>query len=236
MSYREQSTDGVLRAVSRSIRDIIFGLEDGVVSTLGAVTGIAGATLDNRIVLLSGLVLIAVEALSMAAGTYLSAKSEREVQERRIKEELKEIREQPRAERAELVAMYRERGYSSEEISVCVGRVAQDEKLMLEEMMHKELGIVQEALDLPIQNAWWMWFSYMFGGFVPLFVYFVMPVTAALGTSIIVSVGVLFLIGVLKSRFTVVKWYRSGLEMVAVSLAAAVLGYIVGQLVTAYLI
>lgn len=63
------------RAVSRSIREIVFGLEDSLVSTLGTVTGIAAATQSGYVVIASGLVLIAVEAVSMAAGSYLSSKS-----------------------------------------------------------------------------------------------------------------------------------------------------------------
>src|SRR3990167_2109935 len=58
------------------LREIVFGLEDGMVSTLGAITGIAGATGNRSLVIISGLVIVAVESLSMAAGTYLSNKSE----------------------------------------------------------------------------------------------------------------------------------------------------------------
>ena len=60
------------------LREIIFGLEDGLVSTLGAITGIAGATSNQPLVIISGFVVVAVESLSMAAGTYLSNKSETE--------------------------------------------------------------------------------------------------------------------------------------------------------------
>ncbi len=67
-------------------REMIFGLDDGVVSTLGAITGIAIGTGSAYIVILSGLVIIAVETLSMAAGTYLSSKSEREILERYLHE------------------------------------------------------------------------------------------------------------------------------------------------------
>lgn len=70
----------VTRMLLGGIREIIFGLEDGLVSTLGVVTGIASGTQDRSIVLLSGVVLVAVESLSMAAGTYLSNKSEQEAQ------------------------------------------------------------------------------------------------------------------------------------------------------------
>lgn len=62
----------------RRIREIIFGLEDGLVSTLGVVTGIAEGTQDRFVIILAGLVVIFVESLSMAAGTYLSNKSEKE--------------------------------------------------------------------------------------------------------------------------------------------------------------
>src|SRR5689334_1511262 len=73
-----------------AIRELVFGLEDGLVSTLGAVAGIAAGTEDGRIVVLSGLVLVSVEALSMAAGSYLSNKSHREMLEKRIEDERRE--------------------------------------------------------------------------------------------------------------------------------------------------
>lgn len=64
------------KTILTELREIVFGLEDGMVSTLGAVTGLAGATNNQPMVIISGFVIIAVESLSMAAGTYLSNKSE----------------------------------------------------------------------------------------------------------------------------------------------------------------
>lgn len=65
-------------SVVSSLREIVFGLEDGMVSTVGVMAGIAGGTQDTFVILLAGIVIVAVESLSMAAGTYLSNKTEEE--------------------------------------------------------------------------------------------------------------------------------------------------------------
>ena len=68
-----------MKRTNLPVREIIFGLEDGIVSTLGVLVGIATGTNNKSLVILSGLVVIFVESLSMAAGTYLSNKSQQEI-------------------------------------------------------------------------------------------------------------------------------------------------------------
>src|SRR5690348_8031501 len=117
-----------------AIRELVFGLEDGLVSTLGAVAGIAAGTEDGRIVVLSGLVLISVEALSMAAGSYLSNKSHQEMLQKRIADEREEIETKPEEETEELRVMYRQRGFTEPEVEILVSRIVQDKELWLEEI------------------------------------------------------------------------------------------------------
>ena len=84
------------------IREGIFGMEDGLVSTFGAITGIAAATGDQFTIMLSGLVIISVESISMAVGSYLSSKSERSIDERKLSEEKIELKQYPKEEQEEL--------------------------------------------------------------------------------------------------------------------------------------
>ncbi|MFC1653378.1 VIT1/CCC1 transporter family protein [Patescibacteria group bacterium] len=74
--------------ITNSLREIVFGFEDGIVSTLGVITGIAGGTQDRFTVILAGLVVVSVESLSMAAGTYLSNKTEEQLFAKRSKKSL----------------------------------------------------------------------------------------------------------------------------------------------------
>ena len=78
--------------ISGTIRELVFGLEDGIVSTLGSVTGIAVTTKDPFTILLAGGVIIAVESISMAVGSYLSNRSEQSIDKRMLEEEREEIR------------------------------------------------------------------------------------------------------------------------------------------------
>jgi len=162
-----------------SFREIIFGLEDSLVSTLGAVTGIAVGAGSEYVVILSGLVLIAAEGMSMAAGSYLSSKS----------------------------------------------------AVQAQEAFH---GKKQAEKEYPVRAAFVMGGFYFVGGAVPLFPYFFLPITQAILVSIPVTVFVLFGVGVWAANFTGRSKLTSGLEMAGISLAAAVVGYVIGRLVALY--
>lgn len=211
-----------------AIRELIFGLEDGLVSTLGAVAGIAAGTADGRIVVLSGLVLIAVEALSMAAGSYLSNKSHREMLEKRIEDERKEIEEKPEEETEELRVMYRQRGFSADEIEILVKRITADKELWLEEMTAKELRIGAGDLEEPKSRAFVMGAAYVVGGAVPVIPFLLLPVDQALWIAISATVVALFAIGYFKAGAAGRSRWKGGAEMVVVASFAAVIGYLIG--------
>jgi len=212
-----------------AIRELVFGLEDGLVSTLGAVAGIAAGTEDGRIVVLSGLVLVAVEALSMAAGSYLSNKSHREMLEKRIEDERREIEEKPEEETEELCVMYRQRGFSEDEIGILVKRICADKELWLEEMMAKELRIGAGDLEEPSSRAIIMGASYVVGGAVPVVPFLLLPVDTALWVAIVATIAGLFAIGFVKAGATGRSRWKGGMEMVVVASLAAVIGYLIGK-------
>lgn len=214
-----------------AIRELVFGLEDGLVSTLGAVAGVAAGTEDSRIVVLSGLVLIAVEALSMAAGSYLSNKSHREMLEKRIEDERKEIEEKPEEEAEELRVMYRQRGFNEDETSILVKRITADKELWLEEMMAKELRIGAGDLEEPTARAFVMGMAYVVGGAIPVLPFLLMPVGVALPVAITATIASLFAVGFAKATATGCSRWKGGMEMVVVASAAAVIGYAIGSFV-----
>ena len=163
-----------------SMREIVFGLEDSLVSTLGTITGIAAGTQSQYVVILSGLVLIAVEATSMAAGSYLSTKS------------------YEAAEHAYVRDGHRVRHRS--EVS-------------------------------PLRSAAVMGTFYFLGGFVPLLPYLLLPVQDAYLPSIVATGASLFGLGWWSASFTKEQRVRAGLEMLAVSMAAAFIGFAIGWFV-----
>lgn len=214
------------------LREGIFGLEDGLVSTMGVITGVASGTTTRLVILLAGLVVIFVEALSMAAGSYLSNKSQQELEARMLREELHEIRHQPEKERAELHEFYTARGFDQRERDILIKRMMADEKLLLEEMAHKELGIIPDQAEHPGRYAGIMWLTYSLGGLVPLLPYILIPAPAtALPVSVAATGAALFWLGAWKGRLVGTSPVRSGLEMFLVAMGAGGVGFLVGTLV-----
>lgn len=228
---RTREHHGLGGAVRMRLRDAVFGTQDGLISTLGALTGIAAGTRSGEAVVVAGFVIIVVESLSMGAGSYLSSKSQREYLERLLREEEEEIARDPEGERQEIVEMYRLRGYTDEEIAIIARRLMSNPKLLLEDMAHKELGISPSTLEEPLGNALVMGTAYVAGGLVPVLPYLILPIATAMPVSIIGTLLALFLFGGLKGRLVKQSWWRSGLEMVGVAGVAALAGFFIGRVV-----
>ena len=218
------------------LRDAVFGTQDGLISTVGALTGIAAGTHDGETVVIAGFVIVAVESLSMAAGSYLSSKSQQQYLDRMLREEEEEIRTEPEKERQEIFEMYRSRGYANEEIEIIARRLMSDPKLLLEDMAHKELGIYPGSMEEPLGNAIVMGATYIMGGLVPMLPYLFLPIEAAMPVSVIGTLTALFLFGGLKGRVVKQSWWRSGLEMLTIAGLAALIGFVIGRLVDQYLL
>lgn len=213
------------------IREVVFGMEDGMVSTLGAVTGIAAATGDHFTVVLSGLIVVAVESVSMGVGSYLSNKSEFDIDERKLMEEKTELKQFPHEEKKELTEIYKKDGWP-EELAVEMAEVASmDKNLFLKEMAFHELSIFPKEPDYPFKNGLAMFFSYVLGGAIPLLPYLLFRIQYAIPISILVTLVGLFLLGVGTTKFSKRKWWKAGLEMFGLASAAALIGYLVGQIV-----
>ncbi len=226
---RVREHHGVSGAVRSRLRDAVFGTQDGLISTLGALTGIAAGTQSGHVVVIAGFVIVAVESLSMAAGSYLSSKSQRQYLERLLREEEEEIARDPEGEREEIWDMYRARGYADEEIEIIAKRLLSNPRLLLEDMAHKELGISPDSMEEPLGNALVMGVAYLLGGLIPVVPYLTLPIHTAMPISIGGTLLALFLFGGLKGRIVKQIWWRSGLEMLSVAGVAALVGFLIGR-------
>lgn len=233
IEQRTREHHGASSNVRSRLRDAVFGTQDGLISTLGALTGIAAGTRDPNAVVVAGFVIIVVESLSMSAGSYLSSKSQRQYLERLLREEEEEIARDPEGERQEIYEMYRVRGYTDPEIDIIARRLLSDKRLLLEDMAHKELGICPGALEEPLGNAVVMGLSYGLGGLVPVLPYVLLPFHVAAQVSVVGALTALFLFGGLKGRLVKQSWWRSGVEMLLVAGCAALAGFLIGRLVDA---
>ena len=218
-----------------TFREMIFGMEDGMVSTLGAITGIAAATENYFAVILSGLVIISVESISMAIGSYLSSKSVKDIEEKMLMEEKTELKKFPEEEKTELIDMYIIEGWPRDLANKMVEEASKNKKLFLQEMAYHELGIVSAKMENPLRNGVVMLFSYVFGGSIPLVAYFFLSINIAIIASIVFTLIGLFLLGVYAAKFSKRKWWKAGFEMFILASVAASIGFIVGQLVNKFL-
>lgn len=217
------------------IREIVFGMEDGMVSTLGAVTGIAAATHDPFTTVLSGVVVVSVESISMAVGSYLSSKSVLAIDERKIQEEKQELIDHPEDEEEELKDMYIKDGWSEKCATQMAREAAQNSDLFLQEMSLRELKIIPENMANPFKNGLFMGISYIIGGMIPLTPFFFLSIFDGILTSIVITLIALFILGAYTATFSKRNWVKAGFEMFALASAAALVGYIMGQLVDRFL-
>ncbi|MCW1930509.1 MAG: VIT1/CCC1 transporter family protein [Candidatus Kerfeldbacteria bacterium] len=222
--YIHHQQSSVLKVLS----EIVFGMQDGMVSTLGSVAGIAIGSGNHKTVILAGVVIIAVESISMGIGSYVSNRSEEEVDERKIAEEKEELHNNPEEEKIELHEMYVRDGWSQELATQMVNEAASNHDLMLKEMMIRELKIAQEPESLSVRGGIFMFFSYIVGGLVPLSSYIFLPIHSAIPTSIVITLLGLFLLGVGTTRFTHQPKLKAGVRILIMGGIALCAGLIAG--------
>lgn len=218
--------------IQTSIREIVFGMEDALVSTLGALTGIAAGTGDTFVVILSGIVLIFAEALSMTAGSYLSSKSAQEVMELRRRQDASRLMQGAVAKDETLHELLKKHKIPAKDIKKIQHVLNHEHELWLKELERCEKRLAPSLAPSPTRAAVVMGVFYLLGGFFPLIPYFLLPVGQAILPSIVITAVVLFGLGAWKAKVTAGHWLKSAMEMTVISLSAAVLGYFLGVLVS----
>lgn len=214
----------------RAIREVVFGMNDGVVTTIGFLAGIHGSAISREHLLLVAMAEAFAGTLSMAFGAYLSSKSQREYFEQEIAREKREIVEMPGEEIQEIREIFRAKGFMGEELDIAVRRITADQEQWLKFMLREELGLFEEQFDNPIKIAAIMGVSFFIGSFTPIIPYFFTTSLVALVTSLLIGTGSLFALGAGKTRLTRTNWLKSGLEMMGIGAAAAAIGYLLGSL------
>jgi len=214
------------------IREFVFGAEDGMLGTLGVVTGIVGAAITSDIVILAGIAEIVAGAFSMAAGTYLATKSQIEFYNKEKEREKKEIDELPWVEKKEIEILYKAKGFKGRELKDIVNKITSNKKIWLNIMMEEELGLVESRFENPRKAAVLMSVSFIFGGILPLAPYFMFNTLTALVLSVILTITGLFCVGAGKTILTKGKWWKSGLEMLIAGGLAAVVAFLIGRAIS----
>lgn len=215
--------------LSSVVEEVVFGVEDSLVSTLGALTGIAIGTQSTFVVVLSGVVLIFAEAVSMTAGSYLSSKAESEVWLQHHAREWDEISKRISTRPLEAV-LRRQNITGADRKDILDASRIQQERLTKHILQHEHSQSPVGA-KRPVLAAAIMGISYLSAGVIPLLSYLIWNVGAAIVPSIVVTGIALFLFGAVKARITQTNPWRAGFEMFAVAMSAATVGFALGLLV-----
>lgn len=212
------------------IREVVFGMQDGLISTVALVSSVAVATPERYIVIVAGLTTALAGMISMATGSYLSSKAEKELHAAEIEKEALELEQKPEEEMAELIEIYQREGLTLEEAERLAERIAQDKSLWLKTLAEKELGLSPEVPESPTKDAMTMGVSFILGAAVPVLPYFFITSSLAIPVSIGITIFTLFGVGAAKSKVTRKNPVRSGLEIVLIGSLSALLGYLIGSI------
>ena len=223
--WHRSSRSGTLRAV-------IFGVSDGLVSNLALVMGVVGANVavgSGNLVLLAGIAGLLAGAFSMAAGEYISMQSQRELFERQIALERAELEAMPEEEEAELAAVYQAKGFTPDEARTIARRMFSDPEHALDTLIREELGLDPDELGSPWGAAFGSFVAFAIGATVPVVPYLFGAGFGAFIAAAVASLVALFVVGAGVSLLTGRSLLFSGMRQVGIGAAAAAVTYLVGS-------
>ena len=219
-----------------NLRATVFGVNDGLVSNASLVLGVAGASAPSSFVLVSGIAGLLAGALSMAAGEYVSVRSQREMYEYQIALEREEIAEYPEEEAEELALIYEARGVAlAQAREVSQALLARPDQA-LDVLSREELGLNPDDLGSPAGAAVASFLSFAAGAAVPLVPFLAhMAGQHALPATAVLTALALFVVGLALSLFTGRQALRGALRMVFIGGGAGVVAFAVGRALGALL-
>lgn len=213
-----------------NLRAAVFGVNDGLVSNASLILGVAGASTDARLVLLSGVAGLAAGAFAMAAGEYVSVRSQRELFEYQISLERDELKQYPEAEAQELALIYAAKGLPQREATKLAKQIVADPEQALDTLAREELGLNPAELGSPIGAAVSSFLSFGAGAALPLLPFVFASGGNALYTSIGVTCVALFAVGATLSLFTGRSAWLSGGRMLLLGSLAGAVTFGIGRL------
>jgi VIT1/CCC1 family predicted Fe2+/Mn2+ transporter len=180
---------------SSVLRPIVFGANDGLVSNLALVMGVAGATSEPGMIVLAGVAGLIAGAFSMGVGEYISVQSQRELLDYQVAFQRKQLREAPEQERAILARVYGERGFSPEEATRFVDAVFVEPDHAVRLLIFEEVGLDVRSIGSPLAAAGGSFVAFTGGALVPLVPYLLMTEMSAFVASLAISLVALALLG-----------------------------------------
>jgi len=213
------------------VREAIFGAQDGLVSTLAVVSTVSGATHDRYPVLIAGVAAGLAGIFSMAAGEYLSSKSQREISLAQIADERARIADRPAEAQLELAKSLEADGLPVDDASAVAQLIGRHREVLLNTKVLRQFGVsLEESGGSPLQGAMVMGAAFALGALAPILPYLILPFEVAIYASVIATAAVLFVIGVVKTRWTHGNPIFSGIEILLIGAVAGVVGFFFGNI------
>ena len=215
------------------LREVVFGAQDGILSTVALVTAVAvgvgpGGT---STVLVAGMAAALAGMISMGTGAYLGSRAEQDVRRSEIAREAQELEENPAEELAELVVIFQREGKSFEEARALADEISQDKELWLNTLVEKELGISVEDTANPVKDGLVMGTSFIIAAIIPIIPYLFLDGGLATGISVAGALTGLFVLGMGKGRLVKRSPVLQGLEILGIGAISAGLGFVLGEVI-----
>jgi VIT1/CCC1 family predicted Fe2+/Mn2+ transporter len=225
------SAEGHRTGQGGALRAAVFGINDGLVSNVSLVMGVAGAGTDSRFILLAGLAGLLAGAFSMGAGEYVSMSAQREVFENQIALERRELADDPPGEHAELIQIYRSKGLPEAQANALAASMMADPHVALDTHIREELGLDPDELGSPWGAALSSFGAFVIGAIVPVLPYLLLAGVSAFTASGVLSALALLSVGAVLSMFTGRHWLYSGVRMMLIGAIAAGVTYGIGRVI-----
>ena len=215
------------------LRPVVFGANDGLVSNLALVMGVAGADPEPGIIVLAGIAGLLAGAFSMGVGEYISVQSQRELLDFQVAFQRRQLREAPEQEHSILSQIYRARGFTAAEADHFTTRVFANPESAVRLLIFEEVGLDERSIGSPLSAAAGSFLSFTLGAAIPLIPYLLASGSLAFATSLGVSLAALALLGYAISRLTRRGALFSAVRQVVLGGIAAAVTFGVGTLIGA---
>ena len=218
-------------AANAVLRPIVFGANDGLVSNLALVMGVAGASPEPGVIVLAGVAGLIAGAFSMGVGEYVSVQSQRELLEYQVAFQRKQLREAPEQERQILRRIYFERGFTDDEADRFVEAVFAEPDHAVRLLIFEEVGLDERSIGSPLAAAGGSFLAFTAGAFIPLLPYLLASGQVAFVASLVASLGALALLGAGISILTRRPLWYGIVRQVLLGGVAAAVTYAVGTVI-----
>lgn len=215
---------------TNSLRDLILGGQDGLVNMLGIVLGVVAADGTRHVLIAAGLAAAITESISMGAVAYTSFGSDRDFYLAARRREFREIETEPETERDEVRRIYAAKGFEGRLLDEVVEKISSNRHAWVETMMDEELHLQPVEEKSLLQSAFVVTLATLVGHLIPIVPFMLLERVPALLLAIALSAIALFAVGVYSAKTLIGDWRRSGLQMVAIGLGAAALGFLIARL------